>query len=292
MGRIVLGAVTPHPPIIISEVGGVERREAMMTVSGLEALALELTLARPETLVLISPHAPVFQDAIVILGGNSLAGSFAGFNAPRVQMKFTNDLDIANQIAMTANDKGIFTLVAEEQEAKQLGIRLELDHGVMVPLEYFRQAGFSGKIVVMGMAMFANDKLYEFGMAIQQVIESSSKSVAVIASGDLSHRLTPEAPAGYNVHGREFDHALVDFIERADFSAIMDMDMGLVEAAGECGYRPINILLGALDGYKVDSKVYSYEGPFGVGYLVAGFKPMEKTLPPREITDGIPAAQE
>jgi hypothetical protein len=32
------------------------------------------------------------------------------------------------------------------------------------------------------------------------------------------------------------------------------------------------MLLGALSGYQVESKVYSYEGPFGVGYLVAGFK--------------------
>jgi hypothetical protein len=32
------------------------------------------------------------------------------------------------------------------------------------------------------------------------------------------------------------------------------------------------ILLGVLAGLKVESKILSYEGPFGVGYLVASFE--------------------
>ena len=32
-------------------------------------------------------------------------------------------------------------------------------------------------------------------------------------------------------------------------------------------------MLGALDGFKPSAKVFSYEGPFGVGYLTAGLKP-------------------
>ncbi len=47
----------------------------------------------------------------------------------------------------------------------------------------------------------------------------------------------------------------------------------LRENAGECGYRPIVMMLGALDGMEFSSQVFGYEGPFGVGYLVAGFRP-------------------
>jgi hypothetical protein len=36
--------------------------------------------------------------------------------------------------------------------------------------------------------------------------------------------------------------------------------------------RPVVILLGALNGLKVKPKILSYEGPFGVGYLVAYFE--------------------
>ena len=54
------------------------------------------------------------------------------------------------------------------------------------------------------------------------------------------------------------------------------MDSRLIERAGECGLRSIWIMAGALDGYNVKSEVYSYEGPFGVGYCVARFDPESK----------------
>ena len=48
-------------------------------------------------------------------------------------------------------------------------------------------------------------------------------------------------------------------------------DEDFVEAAGECGYRSILILLGALDSLDLKPEILSYEGPFGVGYLVANY---------------------
>lgn len=51
----------------------------------------------------------------------------------------------------------------------------------------------------------------------------------------------------------------------------MEIDEKLIEGAGECGLRPFSILFGCLNGYEVLPKVFSYEGPFGVGYCVAEF---------------------
>jgi len=54
------------------------------------------------------------------------------------------------------------------------------------------------------------------------------------------------------------------------------MDTGLISAAGECGLRSFIIMLGSLFGQKISSEILSYEGPFGVGYLVAAFTPENK----------------
>lgn len=280
MGSLVFGAVMPHPPIIIEAVGGREREEAAKTLEGMEKLARDLVEAGPETIIFISPHGPVFEDGIVILGGDSLQGDFSKFGAPGVRMDYFNDLELGLGIAREAKEKGIFATVADEPEARRFGVRLELDHGVTVPLDYLRRAGFAGRIVEMGIAMFLPDELYNFGAAIQRAIEDLPRRVAVVASGDLSHRLTRTAPAGYNKRGTEFDLTVVEKISSGDFSGIMDMEPELVEEAGECGFRPLNILLGVFDAYRVETEVYSYEGPFGVGYLTASIKPMDK--------DGVP----
>jgi len=60
-----------------------------------------------------------------------------------------------------------------------------------------------------------------------------------------------------------------------DVEGLINLDRDLIDCGGECGLRPILMMLGTLDGYQVDSKVLSYEGPFGVGYGVAWFHPGE-----------------
>jgi AmmeMemoRadiSam system protein A len=54
----------------------------------------------------------------------------------------------------------------------------------------------------------------------------------------------------------------------------MEISGHFCEEAAECGLRPLVTLAGALDGRDVDSKSLSYEGPFGIGYLVASFLPL------------------
>jgi len=49
------------------------------------------------------------------------------------------------------------------------------------------------------------------------------------------------------------------------------MDIDFVEEASQCGYRSILILLGIMKNMDYAFKNYSYEGPFGVGYLVGNF---------------------
>jgi AmmeMemoRadiSam system protein B len=113
---------------------------------------------------------------------------------------------------------------------------------------------------------------FAFGNAIRKAAERSGKRVIIIASGDLSHRLIPGAPAGYDPSGKKFDEQLVKAISDGDTPKILNFDSELVEKAGECGLRSIIILMGALEGLTVKPEVLSYEGPFGVGYMVASLE--------------------
>jgi aromatic ring-opening dioxygenase LigB subunit len=50
---------------------------------------------------------------------------------------------------------------------------------------------------------------------------------------------------------------------------VTGIDPELRERAGECGYRSIVIALGCAADRPGQYQVLSYEGPFGVGYMVA-----------------------
>ncbi|MGI6131566.1 MAG: AmmeMemoRadiSam system protein A [Bacillota bacterium] len=272
-GRLVLAALTPHPPIIVPEVGGPDTAQAQRTVDGMRRLAQIFAEARPDTIVVISPHGPVFSDVIAITGLPVVEGDLRQFGAA-VSMEFSNDLALAEGIAGHAKSRGVSAAVIEPSFLGRLRASRRLDHGTMVPLYYISQAVSGFRVVPVAMGVDTPDRLYMFGMALREAVEEGEGRVALIASGDLSHRLKPGAPAGYSPEGKVFDERLVEALGRMDVGAIARLDDRLVEAAGECGLRPIFMMLGALDGLEVEGEVHSYEGPFGVGYAVASFRPL------------------
>jgi aromatic ring-opening dioxygenase LigB subunit len=104
-------------------------------------------------------------------------------------------------------------------------------------------------------------------------LSSLGKKIALIASGDLSHRLKIDGPYGFHQQGPKFDKKLIDSLKNNNIEAILNLEDEFPEA-GECGLRSFCFMLGILDEARLAWKadILSYEGPFGVGYLVADLK--------------------
>ena len=175
-----------------------------------------------------------------------------------------------------AGDDELAEAICDEARPARPGIRRRarrLDHGITVPMHFIGQELPDVRLVPVSMGLGPADQLYAFGMGVAAAVERiGGRRVAVVAS-DLSHRLKADGPYGLSPRGREFDEKLVDALKRMDVEAIAGLDGSLAEEAGECGLRSILMMLGALDGRGVEAEVLSYEGPFGVGYAVALFRP-------------------
>ncbi len=271
MKNLVGCALMPHPPIMIPEVGKSELNKIKSTVQAAEQAAKRLMEHNPHTIVIITPHGPVFQDAAGISVYPRLKGSLAAFGVPEVALGFETDGLLVRHILRKAERLGVSIIELSDELAKTYRFSLQLDHGAIVPLYYLHKAGFKGQLVHLSMGMLPYEEMYTLGKAVQTAVGMADKRVAVIASGDLSHRLIPGAPAGYTPRGAEFDQALMKAVAELDVKAILNMDKDLIEEAGECGLRPICFLMGVLGGIEAQAEVLSYEGPFGVGYAVALF---------------------
>lgn len=273
---IVFSGIVPHPPIMVPEVGGAEAEQVKDTQEALLELGRRMQAAAVETLVIISPHGPVFRDAVGINVAPRVEGDLGQFRAPEVQFDLETDQELAAAMARLGRSHDLLVANLDEQAARRYGHfdLLRLDHGVTAPLYWLQKGGFEGRIVAVGMSLLPREKLYGFGRIARQAADEVGRRVALIASGDLSHRVTPDAPAGYTPRGAEFDKRLVELIRDADTRGVIGIDEGLAEEAGECGLRAIIMLLGALDGYTWESDVLSYQAPFGVGYMVAELRPL------------------
>ena len=112
------------------------------------------------------------------------------------------------------------------------------------------------------------------GQLVRRCAEELGRDTLFLASGDLSHALTHGAPAPYDPRGKLFDDEVVSLLGVGDFAGLTRIEPILLEGAAECGLRSFVALGGFLgDDATVDPEILSYEGPFGVGYLVARFGP-------------------
>ena len=232
MQEIVFAALVPHPPLLIPAVGGSETDRVKTTTQAMERLAADLVERAPDTVVIISPHGPVFQDAVAVHMLPAVHGHLGQFGAPQAAYQAPADCELARLVVEQSERAGVTAAPVTAEWAEEWGAA-ELDHGTLVPLHFLQAAGYQGRILPVAIGLLPPVRLYAFGKALQAAIDRSGHRVAVLASGDLSHRLSHEAPDGYHPDGAQFDREVVEALGRGDLQHLFQMDRSLCEAAGE-----------------------------------------------------------
>lgn len=202
---LVFACLSPHPPIILPTVGSeADRAKIKKTIQSLEELGKQLAKAKPDCLLITSPHPDW------------------GFNVP---------------LHFLAKDIHGIEVKAHLTDSESPQVHFKRGKELIKNLEYV-------------------------------------KRLAWIASGDMSHRLKEDGPYGLHPSGPKFDREFIELLKKKDIPGILNLPERFVEEAGECGLRSFCMLLGALEGTKIAwrPEVLSYEGPFGVGYLVADIR--------------------
>jgi len=263
---LTFAAITPHPPIIIPTIGSKEDLlKVKNTTEAMEKLREAFEKSDTETLLIVSPHAPMSFHQLTFLENENFIGNFLMFGDFQTHLVFKNDIELLKKIEKVFKKENI------DYKTQKVEI---LDHGTLVPLFYLTK-NKKPKIIPFSYSMLDLKTNFNYGKILGKVIKQSKKKIGFVASGDLSHRLTPNAPAGYSPLGEKFDKTLIEFLKNKKIDSILNLDSDFVEEAGECGLRSIVILLGILSVFGISNlefRILSYEGPFGVGYLVTNIE--------------------
>lgn len=257
---LVFSAITPHPPVLIPEIGKDNLDKLKKTQEAIEQLEQDLYAAKPDSIIVISTQENVSNDAFTINLSADYKADFKDFGDFGLELKFKSDFMSMQEIRAgdESNDKVSIIMNSDER----------LEHGFSVPLYFLTKHNKDVPIIPIAYSGLDYQAHYDFGKFLYDRLMKINKRFAVIASADLSHTLTKESPGGFNEKGQEFDDKVVKAIEKKDFKSIVEMDPALASAAKESGLKSILILLGILSSLEVDPKILSYEGPFGVGYCV------------------------
>ena len=236
-------ALMCHAPIVVPAVGGSRSELCAATTRAMREVAARAVGSAPDRLVLISPHTPrhpVNWGAWV----GPHRGDLGGFGAPEIAIELPDSPEAAAAVqAEPVSGDG-------------------LDHGAMVPLAFLWDAGWRGPTALLGLPWQEGPESESVGRALAEL----PGRTAVIASGDMSHRLKPGAPAGFHPRAQRFDDAFVAGLRAHDWPAAVDAEHRSV--AAEDVIDTVRVAMAAVPG-PLNAEVLAYEGPWGVGYTEA-----------------------
>ncbi|MEI7498626.1 MAG: AmmeMemoRadiSam system protein B [Candidatus Falkowbacteria bacterium] len=258
---IVFSALVPHPPLLVPNIGKDHAAQLKATAAAFERLKENLYVARPDTILIISPHGLIQTKA------------FSMNLAPEFNINFEHFGDFATKFSVQG-DVGLAYQIKEQLETTaplQLITEPLLDYGSGIPLYFLLPPNSLTKIIPLYYSGLELQSHFEFGLELKKQLMRSTKRIAVIASGDLSHRLSPTSPAGYSDKGQKFDQKVIDYLIRQQPEELINLSHQLIVEASECGLKSIIILMGILNGINYKAETLAYETPFGVGYLTMQF---------------------
>ena len=270
---LVFGSIAPHGGDMVEEIAD-DPRVMAKTRAAMQELGRRFAAARPDTVIVLTPHGIVVEGAISC-GATSLAAGILGDAPPRqIQAAFSTDLVMVEKIFTegVSQQLPLARLVGEDKVEEAV---LPLDWGALIPLWYTAHIMKPRpKVVVLAPdRSLPRETLVRCGVVIARAAAASKKRVALIASCDQGHAHDLKGPYGYSPVSAEHDAAMIAAITENDLTRLLQWPETFMEAAKVDAYWQTIILAGALGHTPMRGELLSYEAPTYFGMAVAAYSP-------------------
>ena len=256
---IVLGAVLPHPPILLPQIGKGRQAEAQSTLDAYDTVAARLGELAVQRLLIISTHGIVTLQRYHILA-SKLSGDLERFQANLLTFEREADSDLVTAIQSAADTYNVPLTPTNHWE--------QSDHSVGVPLRLLGDS-VPAQIAVVSISFRPPQDHYNFGRAIADALATFSEPTAIIASGDAVHTLTEDSSYGLHPRATEVQQQYETALATWDYQGLIAIDESLRREVDESVISPTLILMGALQGQSANPRILASEHPWGVAYVTA-----------------------
>ena len=269
---MVYACIAPHGGEIVPALAGDKLGKFMETRKGMKMLAAEMKDARPDTIIVASPHNLRLHRHIgVVTAENSTGTAKEGRNEIRYHAKC--DMDLAHKLVDRAERRGVPVVGASYGVYEGPLSDLAMDWGTLIPLWFFlRGSGLKSRIVIVtpsrGIPLSQN---FEFGRVIAAVAQGEKKRVAFVASADQGHTHRKSGPYGYSPDAERYDRIVVEAIRKDRLEKIMNLKPSLIENAKPDSLWQMTMLAGVLSAVPFHGRLLSYQAPTYYGMLCASY---------------------
>ena len=289
MPGIVFAGVAPHGWPTIPDLSA-DAMGALRTRSALQEVGRRCAAARPDVIVVATPHGVRVEGAVCLAAVARGAGALH-HEGRTIELNVPVDGRLTGEIVAVARESGIPVALAGFGGNDPAECVIPLIWGTMVPLWF---TGHGRNMVGHGNVLADDPKvdegppvvivtpwrglsrqtLIDFGVAVANAANRDGRRVVFIASCDWAHA-HEGGRAEFSTAAAEVDALILNALRENDLGRLIDLDEQLVEDAAIDGLWQLLMLTGAIKELTVRSEVLSYEAPpaCATGMIVATFEP-------------------
>jgi aromatic ring-opening dioxygenase LigB subunit len=272
---LVFAAIAPHGGLAIAEACAPDERSlAVLTQAGMEKLGRLFGEARPEAVIVATPHNVHIANALGVVIAGRVAGHLAGA-PPSVVLDVPSASDLAWLVLEALASAGVpSTGVSFGSNDPETAVA-PMDWGVLIPL-WFMGGRYDPPVplvVVTPARDLSAEEHVAAGKAIAEAAAKSGRRVAFIASADHGHAHVEGGPYGYHPSAQKYDELICELVDTDNLARLYDIPLQLVEDAKADSWWQLLMLHGATQGWQ--GRLISYEAPTYFGMLTAAYKPRD-----------------
>jgi aromatic ring-opening dioxygenase LigB subunit len=257
---IVFGAIAPHGGPVFDHPEAPTRR-------GMEELGRRFAAARPDAVVVATPHGVHVDGHFAIVRSMQLEGDASQWTDADTRYAGPGDPGLADACVEALRAAGLPALGVTFGATAAGSSTMPLDWGALIPLWFMRAPA----VVVSPCRALSNEEHVRAGRALAEA--TGERRVAFVASADHGHGHTEDGPYGFAPESAEYDEEIQSIVRDNRLEALAGWDPGFAVAAKADSFWQLLLLHGAL-GDRFEAELLSYEAPTYFGMLTAVFRPL------------------
>jgi aromatic ring-opening dioxygenase LigB subunit len=276
---LVYSCIAPHGGEIIPELASKSMlRRFEQTRKSMLTLAHKISDARPDTIVVASPHNLRLLGKIAVVTSERSSGVLKGSSKKSISLRARCDKEFALKIVRESERQRVPVVGANYGTAEGPASDMQMDWGTLVPLWFvLKRKKARSKIVIVApsreIPLQAN---FRFGQILGKLMQREKrKKFAFIASADQAHAHSRSGPYGYSPAAAEYDKMVMEDIRQNRLKRIMHFEPKFVEAAKPDSLWQMTMLAGVTRVVPSRSTLLSYHVPTYYGMACAEFEPIQ-----------------
>ena len=254
---LVFAAIAPHGGLVFEQPDGETRR-------GMDELARRFRAARPDAVIVATPHGTLLDDRFGVVRSARLSEHGSRFVEDEYLYEGPGEPQLADDCLAALREAGVPAVGVTFGATAAGDSEMPIDWGAGIPLSFLSAPA----VVVTPCRALSNDLHVRAGAALAAA--TGPRRVAFVASADHGHGHSEDGPYGYSPDSAPYDDEIVRIVRENRLGELVDWDPQVAVTALADSFWQLLMLHGALgDGW--DSQLHTYEAPTYFGMLTASF---------------------